>query len=338
MKGPLLQDKNKKITFIISLLLHLFLIFIFSFHAFKQNKKFIFPKPLKKLSQRESRAALLPKKSDGGTKIVFDNSKILPKLKQKTETKEQNKPVKKLTERKPIEKPVKMAPPKKLAKKPITKKIIPKESPRIAIRRTTALQESPDRARPKTPVGRAQGKKPVKKITKKTTIKKPIDTKKTALNNLVKKQKKEEQKIKKIVKKIADPKPTKPKKSLLSLTKTFLDHPKGNSCMVRFGQNRNPTLEDMKYICYEKRIQDEIVSSWRSLYGWMNMKPNGSAKITFLINKNGGVEDLTLLSSSGNRSFDQMVLNSISKANFPPIPKHFGVEKYRPQGGMTVLK
>ena len=131
----------------------------------------------------------------------------------------------------------------------------------------------------------------------------------------------------------------KPKrKSLLSLTKCFLDHEDGNSAMCRRGVNRMPTFEEMKYICYEKQIQDALVASWKVLYAGFCMPIQDEARFTFLVNEQCRAEDIILVKSSGNHTFDKMVLESVRQASFPPIPKHFGVKKYRPQGGVVVLR
>ena len=95
----------------------------------------------------------------------------------------------------------------------------------------------------------------------------------------------------------------------------------------------------MKYICYEKQIQDHLVVSWRALYsGRPPVMINREIRFTFIINQQCKAEQIEIIESSGNRMFDNMVVTSVESAVFPPIPKHFGVNKYRPQGGTIVLR
>ncbi|MBU1007718.1 TonB family protein [Candidatus Dependentiae bacterium] len=163
----------------------------------------------------------------------------------------------------------------------------------------------------------------------------PIDLKKLALANLLSKkqiEKQVEQKEKKSQEKIPE------KKSLLSLTKCFLDHEKGNSAMCRSGADRKPTFEELKYICYEKQVQDSIAATWKMMYAGAHVESRGETRFTFLVNEDGQAEQIMLYRSSGNNQFDSMVLESVRQTTFPPIPKHFGVTKYRPQGGVIVLR
>jgi len=108
--------------------------------------------------------------------------------------------------------------------------------------------------------------------------------------------------------------------------------------MIREGENKNPSIEELKYICYEKQTEDLIVSAWRIMHAGEPPLQSGSVKFTFVINEDGSLDELGLIESSGNQLFDKMVLQCIQKAApFPPIPKHFGVKKYRPRGGLIML-
>jgi outer membrane biosynthesis protein TonB len=273
--------KREKKALIISFLLHAILLLLFLFGAFKKSTLITFIAPArKKTKQQLRRSALIPKRSDVGTKIFFDNSTILPTP----------SPTKKIE---PVKKIVKSEPKKAVLEK---LKIIPK------------------------------------KISAKTTLEKPINIKKEALKNVTKKVAQKE------IKRVVEKRP-KPRKSLLSLTKCFLDMDKGNSSMCRRGENRMPDFEEMKYICYEKQIQNQLIISWRALYaGGPPVMINRETRFTFVINEHCKAEQVEIIVSSGNRVFDEMIVTSVQSAAFPPIPKHFGVKKYRPQGGTIVLR
>jgi TonB family protein len=280
-----LASRNQKRALTTSIIIHLILLFLFLFHAFKQQRKITIIPIAKKVKERKKIVALFPKKSDFGTKIFFDQETLLP-----TKPTEQIDPQKK-------QEAIKQEVIKQVQKKIKKRKAVPKR----------AL------------------KKQKKEEQIQTKIIKEIDVKKVATENIVKKQEKS----------IQQPE----KKSLVSLTKCFLDHQKGNSCMWRKGEERLPTFEEMKYICYEKQIQDHLVASWKSLYRHSEVPPaRGETRFTFLINENGKAEDVVVITSSGNRNFDLMVVESVRNAAFPPIPKHFGVKKYRPQGGRIVIR
>lgn len=315
------NEKTKKIIFYISLGIHLLFLLLLTFNAFKRKQAIILKAQaqakqlmLKKKIAKGMPSALRPKYSDGGTEVVFIDQyvepkkpvkKEEPKQKQlvKKEIKKTKQPTKKITKKKPIKKTIKQV------KKKTAKKVLKK----------TALQKKPAfKIKPKLL------KKKLLIVKKEVKPQEPEKTeeeiKESALSNILK---------------VAQKQPK--KKTLLSLTKCFLDDEKGNSCLFRFGQNKFPGLEELKYICYEKQIEEHIISTWQSLYNNVRMQPTGKTQITFLIQKDGHVQSLELLSTSGNKQFDNMVLNCIRSTRFPPIPNHFGVDTYRPRGGLTVL-
>jgi len=306
------KRKHNRKPLIISLLLHLFFLLFILFFAFKNKPKILFSTKAKQKKEHYIPVALFPKQSDQGTKIVFDKATIIPKHEQKNAP-PQPKQTEKIVEQKSqkIKEKIKQKklaiPKKKIAK---IKSVIPELKPK------------------------KEPKKEDKKIAK------------TMVETKVQDHALQETEIQKQVhitlpttREIKQSQPTpKKRKSLLSLTKTFLDHEKGNSAMCRAGADRMPTFEEMKYICYEKQIQDALVSSWKMLYGRTYIQTKGETRFTFLINEHGKAEDIILTQTSGNKIFDTMVFESVSQAVFPPIPTHFGVKKYRPQGGIIVLR
>lgn len=369
------QTEEKKITFIISLILHLLLVALFIFYGFKKKHEFKLSKSAQerlaeriKQARAQTQAALLPKFSDQGAHVVFDDRKAIPKPKEpprnvirKVTQAQKEKPVEKKPEEKKREvkklaqKQAQKIEEKKKLEKKLEKKLVQKEK----IQKVSQIQKVPQ----------------VQKVSQiqKTII--PEQLMRAAVQNLAKEQKelekKREIKIEKVIKKHEtkklaqkpvqkieekketitvnlpkthltppeqQPRPAQPrKKSLLALMKTYLDHDQGNSCIIREGANRFPSLEEMKYICYEKKIEDHIISTWRSLYSRARPGADRKVSVSFLIKRDGSVIEAEILQSSGNQAFDGMVLSCIQETMFPPIPKHFGCDTYRPRGGLTVL-
>jgi len=291
----------------------------------------------KKLQQqRQMQAALIPQKSDGGTKVVFDNSPlpIIKKIPKEKPKKIDKKLIAKKTHKQKKHNKKKLVLKKKLAQKKLAqkKKIIE------AIKQTNKHTEH-QKTVSKVPAKKV--KKVTTKFVKNKQIKKQIQKQKIhkqATLNLLQ--------TKKILEKLQDKKEVKPiekkKKSLFSLMKSFFKHEKGNSSMMRQGENRFPGLEEMKYISYEKSVQDAIIASCRSLLWQLNNlrpqdQPQRPAKIDYYIDKNG-IQGLRLIESSGSRVYDEICLIGIQQANIPPIPKHLGVEKYHSHGGTILLK
>lgn len=394
-KGTLFTKINftKKFrNFIISLLLHLLLIIFFLFYAFRENNRLaiqqrraqqvkrikstcrmIVPrkkKPKKKQDPQKKKeqsmpAALLPKRSDQGTEVVFDNriiltpdeANLLKKKKVSPSMKEQAKI--QASKPKPKKQNLVTKIMKKIKRKSHTKKVTQKNQPDLPVAGKTvpknlspstkaspSVKASPStietkksqikHAPPSKTVAQKEITKPQKVVQKKVSPQKLVKrTKKTSTKKI-------EPRVRVAKKKVVLPKnikrvePTK-KKSLLSLAKCYLDHEKGNSSLMRHGANRPPSLEEMKYICYEKQIEEHIISSWKMMSSGTERRSTGSVSITFLIDQHGNVNELQLLQSSGDSRFDDTVLKCIKSTTFPPVPKHFGVKMYRPRGGYTLL-
>lgn len=275
----------------------------FFFEAFQnRNSITIIPKPNEQNANQL--AALLPKKSDSGTQVIFDDSVILPIEQVLNQPTTQEERIEEPQEPKAVEKEAVEKKPRKVIED------VPKEVHSHLVEHSIPVEEKKIE----------EMKKEEKKAEVKQKIEIPKDLAKLALANLVRAEKTTTKK---------------PKEE--SLATCYVDHEKGNSCLIRHGANRFPGLEEMKYICYEKQIEDHIISTWKSRYGGSPAESAGKVSLTFLITKNGSVEGLSLLESSGNKSFDAKVLDCIRTTIFPPVPNHFGVEKYRPRGGYTLL-
>jgi len=138
------------------------------------------------------------------------------------------------------------------------------------------------------------------------------------------------------------PPPAPPRRRIASLTSRFLRSLKdqGNSLMEREGKNETPTFEELKYLSYQRRIDEHLMTSWRIVSsGHRPVDPTQRtitqpARISFELDEGGELTELILISSSGDQHFDTLVLESIKQAvPFPPIPKHLGLKRYRPIGG-----
>ena len=342
-----MKSKYKIIALIISIIFHILLLFFFGFYTFHHNRDIILlksPKQIEKEIQKKQ-AALWPKKSDTETLIVFDD-KTFPTLPTKPITKPPTKPAvlkktvaptktveppKPVTPPKPTQKIIKTEKPSPIIQKPETKLIAPVKPhfPEKQITKTEKpLEQLPIERLPieRLPIERF---KPEEKVITQEELKK------FALANLLKPQGKESSS------KNHNSLPASPSKtqSLASSTKCFLDSEKGNSCMLRSGENKFPSLEEMKYICYEKQIEDHIISTWKVLFANSPLtNASGSVSIPLVINSDGSIDPLELIESSGDKDFDHKVMICIKKAApFPSIPRHFGVSKYRPRGVRIML-
>jgi protein TonB len=301
--GVNLDTKREDRTiFIISLLLHTLVLLFLLFYAFKARQKFVIIK-----SDTQKQIKLIPKKSDMETEVVFDDH-VLPPPVAKKEKPKQAKPAQSSSI------PTALIPKRSdMGTEVVSKKKYEHEK---TVNKTEKQEDVP-----KTPAKINRKHENKESLIKKVIVQQPITTPKlqqAALANLF--QEKPEPKRKK------------------TLAHCFMDQEGGNSCLAKFGKKGVPSIEEMKYICYEKRINDQIMSSWRMRFGGAQIRTRGSVSLSYVINEDGKVENLTLISSSGSKMFDDMVLKCIRNANFPPIPKHFGVKKYRPRGGYVLLK
>lgn len=132
-----------------------------------------------------------------------------------------------------------------------------------------------------------------------------------------------------------------PRKSLLSMTNSFLKSlkPQGNSFLERDGEDKIPSLKELKYLSYQKKVDETLMNSWRivrsqRLFRAQPLQMAQPISISFEINEDGSLAHLAMVTSSGDKEFDRLVVESIKQAApFPPIPKHLGIKRYKPVGG-----
>lgn len=216
-------------------------------------------------------------------------------------------------------------------------------------------KESKEEQKPKQKRGKKEEKKreePKKEEKeKKKDQKKVIKTKRKAkIKTEIKSKKEIRQKEKTTVKqapkeleqkKIAERKkiPEKQKLSLTDFTKGFLNFTKKRgSNLVRYTNSTKgtPTEEQLKHERYVQKILSCIRTSYsikrRSFYIQRNITRNEmiSIDINILLNLNGTISDLTIVSSSGILEFDTFMLDVLkySESSFPPVPKYFKTDKY----------
>ena len=133
------------------------------------------------------------------------------------------------------------------------------------------------------------------------------------------------------------------RRNLLALTGAFIKdqlHQEGNSILERNGVRKNPTLEELKYLSYQQKVDEQLMTSWRMVSGHHPRRESphapcsGAAAINFEIEQDGSLAFVRLVQSSGSREFDRLVVEAIKHAApFPPIPARLGIKRYRPIGG-----
>ena len=127
--------------------------------------------------------------------------------------------------------------------------------------------------------------------------------------------------------------PTK-KRNLIALTKGFVENLKntGSDLIERDGdENIRPSLEEMRYINYEAKVNWHLQASWKQNFERSALyKPiEGHAAIEFTIDQNGNVVKSQLIKSTGHQELDTMIMKNLQFAQpFPPLPKHFGTTQY----------
>jgi outer membrane biosynthesis protein TonB len=131
------------------------------------------------------------------------------------------------------------------------------------------------------------------------------------------------------------------KKPLISSIKSSIESLQGNSTIYREGENRMPSLEDMKYICYEQEIERCVVRTWNTYFEhrarFLSIAKSPAVNVPILNEDGKIINQISIISSSGNREFDKLWLQCVLKTQFPPIPKHLGVKTYTVQGGCVCM-
>jgi TonB family protein len=142
----------------------------------------------------------------------------------------------------------------------------------------------------------------------------------------------------------SSPQPLQTRRSIIAMTAGYLKSlsTQGNSIQEQHGEKRMPTFEELRYLSYQQKIDEALMSSWRIVsrsrcYRDQTQPPKAS--VAFEINKDGSLAFVSLVTSSGDRNFDHLVLLAIQKAApFPPIPDHLKIDRYRPQGGVYYVE
>ncbi|MBL4588278.1 TonB C-terminal domain-containing protein [Candidatus Babeliales bacterium] len=100
-------------------------------------------------------------------------------------------------------------------------------------------------------------------------------------------------------------------------------------------------LGNLKYHSYEEKVRNALITAFNTVkhrFHPSNEKGLSAVRtaIDLVINKDGSILQLYLVHSSGDTSFDKMIMESIKyAAPFPSIPNHLGIDKYR-LGGMEL--
>lgn len=301
------KKKNKKkisLVFLLSLIFHLlliFFIFIFGFKKYSNSEKKMLT--FDKKGKNELPASLKPKKSNFGTTVLFDDIPQFTPSKTKHMAKNQQIKHKeeKITQKK-------------------REQNIKKDNITIPIEKKIVLAQ----------------KKLNSKIHKsKEKIKKQNESSKQIQETL------QAEKIRNVGLSKKDKTPRIKRKSILSMTKGFLQHLKdeGNDLIKREGDdNKIPTLQDLKEASYIQKVlaqfQQEIfilqnqMSSAQKENLLTNFKSN--PVILLIIGLKGNLYKLNLLNSSGASNYDKHIITAFKQAApYPPIPKHLNKKLFK---------
>lgn len=100
-------------------------------------------------------------------------------------------------------------------------------------------------------------------------------------------------------------------------------------------------LGNLKLYSYEEKLRSTLLTAFNSLKHRMprpaksdphhqHQQVQPHAAINLIINKDGSIDTLNLLASSGDAQFDKLIIESIQyAAPFPSIPVHLGIDKFR---------
>jgi len=99
----------------------------------------------------------------------------------------------------------------------------------------------------------------------------------------------------------------------------------------------------MKELSYKDRIKQHLAERWHSFVhsqkGTPLTQPIRATQFTYTIAQNGAIASFTIVQSSGNQAFDQLVKTFLYNyaAPFPRIPQALGVTEYTPTGLMDFV-
>lgn len=80
-----------------------------------------------------------------------------------------------------------------------------------------------------------------------------------------------------------------------------------------------------EFFTYRQLLRSRIRSGWR----WFDVKTSLVTRVSFRIDRQGEISDVQVVSSSGNREFDDSVLRAIAKANPLPPPPDSVYEQFK---------
>lgn len=100
-------------------------------------------------------------------------------------------------------------------------------------------------------------------------------------------------------------------------------------------------LGNLKLYSYEEKLRSTLLTAFNSLKHRIDRSVRAEqqqqhqavqphAAINLVINKDGSIDTLQLITSSGDQIFDKLIIESIEyAAPFPPIPEHLKIDKFR---------
>lgn len=320
-----MKNKKRLHSLIISLLLHLILILIFGFRAFDTSRRIVLTKGDEKLPKQKS--------------LVF----FTPPPEQKP----QSKP------------PEKKESPK--LKPPASQPKAPEQPAQLSVARQTEksgkdlfkmpdVQPAPEKKETPKPLPKPDS--PKKEVIEKHAAPKIKPKKIDTPSPIILPALSEEVLKKHALAKLLKPKPTSPKKApekqeptkpktIFALAQSTLKSISlnGNSVINRAGDpNKMPTFEELKFISYDHKFQEQYDTTWHISYGHRTFNATRACRVILpLIDRDGNIlEEATIIESSGDSKFDSCVIECFKKAApYPPIPNHFNVDSYRLQGNGT---
>lgn len=338
--------QNQKYTisrraFIISIVIHVLILLFFLFYAFRHKinflphppinrnivSKVIFESPSRQVALRPNQQAVPikqpitpPKKQQAAPQAKKYIPVALRPKRGDTTPSDVKTPEK---EKKPIEKQAEVIEPKKFAE---VKKQPVEIKEKLAKKEITSDKSGPIR----------ELRKPKEPIAKKTFALDPQELKRIAISNLVKASLVRATSVTKTNTKRSQNKPT-----LMASIKSSLESCDGNSTIHREGDNRMPTLEDMKFICYEQEIEKSVVKTWNTYFEhkarFIQIRRSPAVNLPVLNEDGKIINKIFIAVSSGNEDFDEMWLECVSRTVFPPIPKHLGIKTYTIQAGSVSM-
>jgi TolA protein len=280
------------------------------------------PKPLPPPVQQKE-AVKLPEKEKpiekSPVKLESEKAKVEEKKPEpkKVESKPEPAKVAKVEEKKPEAKvePEKTPPKKIEEKKPDEKKAEPQKTevkPQKPEGKPEKLESKPEKAevRPETekPPVKATEKKPEETPAKtETASPEERDRQISAALDRIKSQ-------------------VQPKEGAGATNSPPGNGPKGTGPITRggeVGEGGGGAVRGIEFILYTQRLQRRVQESWIVA----EKRPGLVASVSFKIQADGEVQDVELMKSSGDVTFDQSVLRAVRKATpFPPPPQSYADE------------